>query len=403
MAFIKQDRDPIDISLTSTDITMTTKDDTTIIPSATTTEAGLMSANDKSLIGFAGVGEMVSDNMFINGFCNELTKRNWDDSNHADVNFHPEDGDLSFGYVSYVNSGSRRSIFTDFPIPVNPHTVYRLEASFKHKKGSGVVQTGDPANNDPGSYFGIKEYDADGNAIKPDDVMFKFGTLATLISDYTVGDATIEVDNIDGWDFTDPSQFDRSVIFWDYVSNTGRIWPARTYAYDRNLRDLLIQNQTPTPITGGFSIQTNVSPGQSVFSGATTMPAGTQISMGDSGGTFKYIVAANQKFVPDSPDWVRRFGYIGGFHTDGSNSQHSFSQGTAFVRVIMLPLWTNSYKTDELWVSSVYLHPDPSVNIVRTTVDFPVTGYTGIKPQLFKPISTSGSVTSTLMTQGIVQ
>ncbi|HPR10633.1 MAG TPA: hypothetical protein PLJ04_03565, partial [Candidatus Saccharibacteria bacterium] len=63
------------------------------------------------------------------------------------------------------------------------------------------------------------------------------------------------------------------------------------------------------------------------------IPAGTSLSNGSSGGTYKYMAAANV-VVPN--DWTNYSGEIGGIDYTGTNRTYQFAPGTANIKLLFL-------------------------------------------------------------------
>jgi hypothetical protein len=64
-----------------------------------------------------------------------------------------------------------------------------------------------------------------------------------------------------------------------------------------------------------------------------SIPAGTQLSNGSSGGTYKYITALNVQ-IPNT--WTTYTGIIEGIDTTGTNVTDKFAPGTASVKILFL-------------------------------------------------------------------
>jgi hypothetical protein len=272
--------------------------------------------------------------------------------------------------------------------------------SARHVRASGAgltVMVGSPATSLPGSYIGFVTYDIDGNRMSPQETMYRNGSLSTLLSDFIPGvSTTLEVDNIDGWDFTLPQTYRRKLIPWDYVNGKGFLWPKHTYSR-RWINSVWDANVVPSAIAGGFSIPVNIGTMTGMFSNASNpaiISAGTKVSQGDSGGTFKYSVATNDRFDQNGSDWVRKAGWIGGVDYTGTNLVYNFQPGTASVAVIFLPLWSNAYFEDEFRVSSIYMHIDASVSQQKGIQTNASSGNNGFYNILYRPQATSSGVTS---------
>jgi hypothetical protein len=414
MAFVDYDKDEIDLTVTADNITLETKEDTTILEKATGSLAGLMSSFDKvrldnlkltdlgdvsenytsdayngnvSIIRNGAAGEFTigdsnsiaisKENLVINGFHELGNGFNWPsrngelgstfaDASNPSESFSREDTHFGGGQSIYNGSQGRLNRLSPI-IRVNPFQKYQMSVSAKHVRpaGASTVLQGSPATLATGSYLGIVPIDADGLSIASHHHMYSNGTKARLLEDFTPGVSTeLKIDNIDGWVIGQSgSIWNRILTSWDYTNSDGFQWHVQTYTR-RAYLDAWPAGAVATPIPGGFSIpSTAAAPGAKFYVDAknpVTIPAGTYVSHGKAGSTFKYLLGANFKYNENNGDWVRYKNIIGGVDYTGTNSLTNFQPGVAAIRLLVRPLWTNSYVEDEFHLSTWYMHADPS-------------------------------------------
>ncbi|MGV6839097.1 MAG: DUF2793 domain-containing protein, partial [Planktomarina sp.] len=81
-----------------------------------------------------------------------------------------------------------------------------------------------------------------------------------------------------------------------------------------------------------------------------TWPIGTALANTSSGGTYKYSVFS-AKVLPSVDDWYLAANHMGGIDRSGTNVAHNFPPGTAYVKVLWLPNYSNR-------AGGFYGHPD---------------------------------------------
>ena len=69
-------------------------------------------------------------------------------------------------------------------------------------------------------------------------------------------------------------------------------------------------------------------------------PAGTALANTDSGWNLKPALL-DQTILPTAGDWYHACNHIGGVDTSGRNEVNNFPPGTAFVKILMLPNFSN--------------------------------------------------------------
>ncbi len=265
-------------------------------------------------------------------------------------------------------------------IPINPALVYRLGASIKQ-----VVKDG----TNPRQYVGLAFLDVDGHSIKAQYHMYH-GTTVELTRDFEPGtDSTIYVDQDPGWDLDKSADYQRGIITWDYESATGYVFGPNTYSrqwirglFDRTATSPFSFNGTDweaTVNTSGFIANTLLS----------TVVAGTKLNRTNSGGTYKYVAAGG--VTPTVGEWTDYEGFIGGVDTSGANRTKNFPPGSVACKILTLANSSSatSAVTDQVRFAAYHMALDTSFNLVSAASG------EGVYYKGYKPIATSGSVTST--------
>jgi hypothetical protein len=248
------------------------------------------------------------ENLVTNG--TGLRKSNY---NFSTFTFTGSDAYYSTG--SFQDSAFTSARFTDEAIPVDVNQRYRLSVSARQNPYVGARY-----------YIGISSIDADGLAIGAINHMYKANTLTTLAAQLNPGDTTVYLTSAANWENGGTAGVNthlRSFIFWNYVNSFGYAFPPLTYS-----RNWYGNMWNP----GGVNTTTNTISLITPWTGPV-IAAGTQLSNGSSGGTYKYITAGNVQ-IPNA--WTSYTGIIEGIDTTGTNIETKFSPGTAAIKVLFL-------------------------------------------------------------------
>jgi len=235
------------------------------------------------------------------------------------------------GYTSQTGS-------SEF-MAVDPNTLYRLTAYIRQQ---GLP--GDWSSHTYGErhlqYMGVYCYDADKNIISPYDyTRYKSGgidSLTTLAAPLTPGDATITVTDANAWNNSISSSFSRGPIIFEYKNSFGYKYNDYSKIREDDLWDaggvdaatgVIILNK-PFPVSLGNPDDAN-----------GTWPVGTKIANKYSGG-YQYSFFSGL-IVPEVDKWYRTTSYIGGINQAATGSSQNFPPGTAFVKLLWLPNYSN--------------------------------------------------------------
>lgn len=150
-------------------------------------------------------------------------------------------------------------------------------------------------------YGMVMPLDIDGQAIEPRHIYHIAGTLTTLAADLKPGDTTVTLTSAAGWYGSaakpaNANSYLRSLIVYNYVNGKGYAWGPGTYS--RNVYGTsggLWNDGSVDTSTGVITLKT-------AWTGAT-IPAGTSVANGTSGGTYAYMPSVQNVQVPEA--WTK--------------------------------------------------------------------------------------------------
>lgn len=276
-------------------------------------------------------------NLVVNG--SGLLSNNY---NFSSLTFDPID---TYGGGGSFASETPQTIFSNELIPVDLEKYYRL--SVWAKSGDLDGSNYNPVNR---NYFGIVCLDADGLIISPYFFMRYSGSaLTTLTAPLTTGATTVSLSSASGWAGTNGATYNRQFLWWPYTNLLGYTYPDYTYSRNSTRNNAYYSTNGAWPvggISGNTITLTQPWPGPD-------LPAGTPVQNSSSGAVYKYISMSNIT-VPST--WKRYEGSIGGIDTNNTNNAANFSNGTAFVRVLILPNYQttgNTIRFSNIWLSEI--------------------------------------------------
>ena len=232
----------------------------------------------------------------------------------------------SFMFTGYHGFDLTTSEF----IAVDARKTYRLESYIKQATGDRHAQV-----------MGIMAFDADFQQITSACHMrFASGgvdSLTTLSAPLAPGDTTVSVTNASGWNDADSSSDKCGLIFFTYRTQGGN---AQDF-YSRHFKTGLFSpaqvdkaNHSITLLEPLAQSDGNPDDPNGIW------PAGTPLANTDSGWNLKPALL-DQTVLPTAGDWYHACNYIGGVDTSGRNGVKNFPPGTAFVKILMLPNFSN--------------------------------------------------------------
>ena len=215
-------------------------------------------------------------------------------------------------------------------IAVDAQKTYRLESYIKQATGDRHAQV-----------MGIMAFDADFQQITSACHMrYASGgvdSLTTLSAPLAPGDTTVSVTNALRWNDADSSSDKCDLIFFTYRTQGGN---AQDF-YSRHFRTGLFSpaqvdrtNHSITLLAPLAQSDGNPDDPSGIW------PAGTPLANTDSGWNLKPALL-DQTVLPTAGDWYHACNHIGGVDTSGRNEVKNFPPGTAFVKILMLPNFSN--------------------------------------------------------------
>jgi hypothetical protein len=241
-------------------------------------------------------------NLMTNGFA--LLGNN---TNFSSFTFDGSQAYYSGGSFRYVSAGT---ITIDEFIPVDVNQRYRYTQAARTLNGVGRY------------YAYVAPYDVDSLQITASQHMFKANTLTTLSTTLSAGATIVNLTSAANWENAGgvANTHLRSFIFWNYSNSFGYLQPPLTYSrnwygnmwaegsvdYANNRITLLIPWAGPT------------------------IAAGTQLSNGSSGGTYKYLAMSNTT-IPTA--WTVYTDIMEGLDLTGTNANNKFPPGTAKIKI----------------------------------------------------------------------
>ncbi|MDB4854768.1 DUF2793 domain-containing protein [Planktomarina temperata] len=232
----------------------------------------------------------------------------------------------SFLFIGYHGLDLTTSEF----IAVDAQKTYRLESYIKQATGDRHAQV-----------MGIMAFDADFQQITSACHMrYASGgvdSLTTLSAPLAPGDTTVSVTNASRWNDANSSSDKCGLIFFTYRTQGGN---AQDF-YSRHFRTGLFSpaqvdrtNHSITLLAPLAQSDGNPDDPSGIW------PAGTPLANTDSGWNLKPALL-DQTVLPTAGDWYHACNHIGGVDTSGRNEVKNFPPGTAFIKILMLPNFSN--------------------------------------------------------------
>lgn len=254
------------------------------------------------------------------------------------------DGSDTYGSTGSFTRKADSTVFADELMPINPDLNYKMSYFTKANPYKGAR-----------AYGMIVCYDSDGNSIGPQHTMYKANTLTTLAQELKKGDTVIKLASASNWENAGGTGVHlRTIIFWNYKNSSGFLYPPLTYS-----RNLLADAW----LVGGINYATNTITLKVPWAGST-IPAGTPVSNGSSGSSYKYISGSN--YITPA-EWTKYEGTISGIDDSGTNHNNKFHPGTAAVKIGWL--LNRSDPESVTWLSNVSFQIDYQGNMDKIKGD----------------------------------
>jgi hypothetical protein len=252
-------------------------------------------------------------------------------TNFSSFTFDGAQANNSPGSFRFVGAGT---IFTDEFMPVEATKRYLMTADAKSLNGVGRY------------YMMTVCYDVDNNSVQANHHMYRANTLTTLAQPLNNGDTVVYLTSAANWDNSGTAGENtwlRSIILWNYTNSFGYTYPALTYS----------RHWTGNAWNPGAINFTNNTITLRVPWAGGSIPAGTQLSNGSSGGSYKYNVLNNTLL---QTTWTTYSGIMDGMDFTGTNVSTKFPPGTAKIKMG----WLMQYQTpaDTAWFTNMTVSLD---------------------------------------------
>ena len=262
-----------------------------------------------------------------------------DNTNFSSFIFDGATTNSSPGSFTYA-ANKKNTLYTDEFFLINPQREYTLSLDLKSANAKATF------------YSFLAFYDVDQKQINARHSIFVPGSTTTLARDLKAGDTVAYVTDISGWTRTVNRT---AMIFWNYTNSFGYTYPAETYS--RN--SVNIKSSSSTPTEDAFNQTAKTVTLASAYSGAT-IPAGTAVSQGGDGATYKYI-AISGSIVPS--EWTTYSGKIKGVDYSGQNKSAIFPPGVAYAKLGFL--WNYNTATDQIWATNITLTDSTGLSALK--------------------------------------
>ena len=261
------------------------------------------------------------EQLVVNGSGMLGDNTNWSNWTFDGSHSNSSPGSFTRTSTSYAN------ILTDEFFPVDANLSYRFDMD-------AIT-----ANHAATMYSYLNFYDVDKYAIIASYYMYYSGTLTTLARELKAGDTKVYLTNASAYETKGTGSHQRALIFWDYKNSFGYQYPPETYS-----RNILMPAWTDN---SSIDKVNNVITLTTAYTGITH-PAGTYVSQGNSGGTYKYSGMVGN--IPPAT-WTHYTGHYDGIDYSGLNKGDTFCPGTAYCKVGFL--WNYNSANDQIWVTNV--------------------------------------------------
>jgi hypothetical protein len=216
-------------------------------------------------------------------------------------------------------------------------------------------------------FLGLAPLDVDKLSIQPYHYMEQANTRTTLAADLVAGQTTMQLTSSANW-HNGANVVQRGIIFWNYVDGKGKLWAPGTYS--RNVKIC----GTPQAYSAGAIVGNTVTL-DTAHSGAT-IPAGTPVGNGSSGGSYMYAPGIAQVPVPITGAWTQfvQTTPFAGAHTNITTPANTaFPQATAFAFPVLLMNYSVTGGNSKIYFAGVSLtdayQPYPATETVSGIVE----------------------------------
>lgn len=244
-------------------------------------------------------------------------------------------------------AGSGGTLYSDEYFLVSTNNTYTFSFDAKSLLGKGTM------------YSFLMFYDVDKNAIVAPNHMYHPGSTTTLAKDLKAGDTVIYLTDVSGWSTSVSYGF--YLAIWNYKNSKGYTYPPESYT--RN-RITLPKTSSNTLDSSKINFTAKTITLASPYSGST-IPAGTSVSQGRDGGTYKYMPIGGT-VIPVT--WTTYSGKMIGVDYSGNNVGNKFPPGVAYARIGFL--WNyNNASGEQQWITNITVTDTTAIDKAQDTAD----------------------------------
>ena len=294
----------------------------------------------------------VNRNLVKNGF-----GEYGDNTNFTAFNYLSEDkfSNLTKGSFNFV-SNKYKNYFSEFYIPVDTTKTYTLSTEFKD------------LSNISKNYLGFASYDVDKNVINSENIMYIKDSLTYLVKDLKKGDTEIHLNSTDGFVLDEETpEYQRGLIFWDYVDSTGKKYLPETYSKNivLGLYNYNMVNAGVIKLESGWT--------------GREISAGTYVSQSSRAEEHTYSLCQGCNFV--FGEWVNKKKYIEGifnYSNTGNMSHNKFRIETKYIKLFYDNAWELDGYDTNLIINQIYFGRDDMKIEYTINLSSPLSCFDGI-------------------------
>ena len=195
------------------------------------------------------------------------------------------------------------------------------------------------------AYAFVAFYDVDKMGIGAEHHMYQENTLTKLTQDLKNGDTVVHLEDLTNWREDLTAGHQKSFIVWNYTNKKGYTYPPETYSRN-SYTNLYADSSSVDKTNNTITLSTAWNRGN--------IPAGTSLSQGGSGATYKYVA---NRLVLTTTEWQTVTGSYDGVDYTGKNDPYKLPPGAAFGRFGMY-LNFNDIPNEKVWVTNIVVKED---------------------------------------------
>lgn len=261
-------------------------------------------------------------------------------------------------------------------IAVDPNKLYRLTSYLRQESVAGDWSSYAHEERHAHS-IGLRCYDVDGLPIlAAHHARYQHGgtdSLTVLTQPLAPGDTAVHVADASGWNESDSAAARRGLVIFGYTSAAGQSYADYSRIEEEDLFDLGDVNKATGAVTLNKPLPSSL--GNPNDAGGV-WPVGARIA-NRTGGFHDKFAFCDETVLSQSDTWVQVSHAIGGIDRSGTNIAVNFAPGTAFVKVVLMPNFSNRVggysgfpdtgAAQKAWIAGVSIVADPTGYVVPNT------------------------------------